>query len=314
MPRFSGLARRLIRCGAISAVTPIGRRAAGCQRYCSLQMTLHAPSVLDPGDASGLKGPDGSAVVHSLAGGEAAHVPMNKPIADLRGIRKVYYKPDGSILVEALRGIDITIPRGQYVAIMGASGSGKSTLMNVLGCLDKPTTGEYFLDGVDCAKMSDEEISSFRGRKIGFVFQAFNLISELTIVDNVAVPLLYQGISPSQRRARAIEALTLMGLGDRLTHRPKELSGGQQQRTAIARALVTKPVVLLADEPTGNLDSATGEAILQVIENLHKEGMTILMVTHDDRISKRCERVVRLKDGVVEKDYLVTERLSSYAH
>ncbi len=226
-------------------------------------------------------------------------------IADLRAIRKVYYKPDGSILVEALRGIDIAIPRGQYVAIMGASGSGKSTLMNVLGCLDKPSAGEYFLDGIDCAKMTDEEVSHFRGRKIGFVFQAFNLISELTIVDNVSVPLLYQGISPGERRARAVESLTMMGLGDRLTHRPKELSGGQQQRTAIARALVTKPVVLLADEPTGNLDSTTGEAILQVIENLHKQGMTILMVTHDDRISKRCQRVVRLKDGVVEKDYLV---------
>jgi len=230
------------------------------------------------------------------------------PIADLRGIRKVYYKPDGDVLVEALRGIDLVIPRGQYVAIMGASGSGKSTLMNVLGCLDKPTTGEYHLDGVDCAKMTDEAVSMFRGKKIGFVFQAFNLISELTIVDNVAVPLLYQGVPPSIRRARAIESLKLVGLGDRLGHRPKELSGGQQQRAAIARALVNDPVVLLADEPTGNLDSATGEAILQVIEGLHQHGMTILMVTHDDRISKRCQRVVRLRDGVIETDMLVSHR------
>jgi putative ABC transport system ATP-binding protein len=204
--------------------------------------------------------------------------------------------------VEALRGIDLVVPRGQYVAIMGASGSGKSTLMNVLGCLDRPTTGQYFLDGEDAATLEDEELSRFRGRKIGFVFQAFNLISELTVVENVAVPLFYQSVSPGERRRRAIECLEQVGLGDRLEHRPRELSGGQQQRAAIARALVTRPVVLLADEPTGNLDSATGEAILHAIEELHKQGMTVLMVTHDERISQRCERVVRLKDGLVEWD------------
>jgi putative ABC transport system ATP-binding protein len=226
-------------------------------------------------------------------------------IVDIRELRKVYYKPDGSVLVEALRGVDVAIMKGQYAAIMGASGSGKSTLMNVLGCLDRPTSGAYYLDGENCAEMSDEQISLFRSRKIGFVFQAFNLISELTIEENVAVPLFYQGVSKSERLRRATESLDLVGLGNRLGHRPRELSGGQQQRAAIARALVTRPVMLLADEPTGNLDSSTGEAILQVIDTLHQQGMTIIMVTHDDRIATRCQRVVRLKDGVVEYDRVV---------
>ena len=228
------------------------------------------------------------------------------PIAELRGVKKTYYKPDGSILVEAVgrgeQGVDLSVPRGQYLAIMGASGSGKSTLMNILGCLDKPTAGQYLLDGEDCAQMGDEELSRFRGQKIGFVFQAFNLIPELTIEENVAVPLFYQHVPPQERRERAIECLKLVGLGERLGHRPRQLSGGQQQRAAIARALVTRPVVLMADEPTGNLDSTTGEAILQVIQKLHEEGMTIIMVTHDDRISQRCQRVFRLKDGLVESD------------
>jgi len=233
-------------------------------------------------------------------------------IAELLGVTKTYYKPDGSVLVEAVgrngKGVDLVVPRGQYVAIMGASGSGKSTLMNMLGCLDRPTTGKYLLDGEDVSVMADERLSGYRGRKIGFVFQAFNLIPELTVVENVEVPLLYQKVSRSERRQRAIDKLTLVGLGDRLGHRPRELSGGQQQRTAIARALVTDPVVLMADEPTGNLDSSTGEAILAVIEDLHDRGMTIIMVTHDDRISQRCERIFRLKDGMVESDRFVRVR------
>ncbi|MFM9958195.1 MAG: ABC transporter ATP-binding protein [Phycisphaerales bacterium] len=223
---------------------------------------------------------------------------------ELRAVRKVYYKPDGSVLVEALKGVDIVVPRGQYTAIMGPSGSGKSTLMNLLGCLDQPTSGAYLLDGQDVAQMTDEELSDYRGRKIGFVFQAFNLISQLKIEDNVEVPLFYQGVPKSERQKRAREALAMVGLGDRVGHRPSELSGGQQQRAAIARALVTRPVVLMADEPTGNLDSATGEAILKVFEDLHATGMTILMVTHDDRIAHRCQRVVRLRDGLVESDVL----------
>ncbi len=251
-------------------------------------------------------------IASSSAGGSAAGVLRGagdqRWIAELRGVRKTYYKPDGSVLVEAVgrgeQGVDLRVPVGQYLAIMGASGSGKSTLMNILGCLDKPTAGMYLLDGEDCAQMSDEGLSRYRGHKIGFVFQAFNLIPELTIEQNVAVPLFYQGIGAAERLDRAVECLKLVGLGERLGHRPRELSGGQQQRAAIARALVTRPVVLMADEPTGNLDSATGEAILKVIQDLHGEGMTIVMVTHDDRISQRCQRVVRLSDGLIESDRL----------
>lgn len=224
------------------------------------------------------------------------------PIAQLRALKKIYYKPDGSIMVEALRGIDVTIRRAEYVAIMGASGSGKSTLMNILGCLDRPTHGEYLLDGKGITTMGDEELSIYRGRKIGFVFQAFNLIPQLTVEANVEVPLFYQGVPPKERRKQAIAALELVALADRLGHRPRELSGGQQQRVAIARALVTRPAILMADEPTGNLDSKTGQAILKTFEDLHKIGMTIIMVTHDDSIAKRCKRIVRLADGLVCED------------
>ncbi|MFO0963468.1 MAG: ABC transporter ATP-binding protein [Phycisphaerales bacterium] len=224
------------------------------------------------------------------------------PAAELRGVRKIYYKPDGSVLVEALRGVDLLVPRGQYLAVMGASGSGKSTLMNMLGCLDRPTRGHYLLDGQDVSQMDDETLSRVRGRKIGFIFQSFNLIPELTIVENVEVPLFYQGIPPHERRERAVAKLGLVGLAERLGHRPAELSGGQQQRVAIARALVTEPSILMADEPTGNLDSATGETILEIIDGLHDAGLTIIIVTHDDRIADRCERVFRLRDGLVESD------------
>ncbi len=233
---------------------------------------------------------------------DSAGAPAIQAAAELRGVRKIYYKPDGGILVEALRGVDLLIPRGQYLAVMGASGSGKSTLMNMLGCLDRPTMGHYFLDGDDVSRMDDETLSRVRGRKIGFIFQSFNLIPELTIVENVEVPLFYQGVPAAERRARAIDKLGLVGLADRLGHRPAELSGGQQQRVAIARALVSDPSILMADEPTGNLDSATGETILEVIDGLHDAGLTIIIVTHDERIADRCERVFRLRDGLVESD------------
>ncbi len=222
--------------------------------------------------------------------------------AELTGIRKAYLRPDGSILVEALRGIDLRIESGEYVAIMGASGSGKSTLMNILGCLDRPTAGGYRLDGEEVADLDDHHLSRIRGRRIGFVFQAFNLIPELTVVENVEVPLFYQDIHRSIRRERALAMLDRVGLSDRTSHRPGELSGGQQQRVAIARALVTSPAVLMADEPTGNLDSSTGFAILGLIDELHASGLTIIMVTHDERIAARCERVVRLRDGLIERD------------
>jgi putative ABC transport system ATP-binding protein len=232
-----------------------------------------------------------------------ASQPATRPhTAVLRGISKHYYKPDGTILVEALKSIDLDIPAGQFCAIMGSSGSGKSTLMNVLGCLDRPTAGSYLLEGLDVATLDDTALSRARGRRIGFVFQAFNLISELTIVENVEVPLFYQGLPRAERLRKAVERLELVGLADRLGHRPSELSGGQQQRVAIARSLVTDPAILMADEPTGNLDSRTGNAILDLFDQLHAEGLTIIMVTHDDSVAERCERVVRLADGEIESD------------
>lgn len=229
---------------------------------------------------------------------------VQPPVCELREIRKVYYKPDGEVLVEALAGVDLIIPRGQYVAVMGPSGSGKSTLMNILGCLDQPTSGEYLLDGKDVSHMEDEELSRYRGQKIGFVFQAFNLISQLKVEENVEVPLFYQGVERTERHARSHAALEAVGLADRIGHRPYELSGGQQQRAAIARALVSRPVVLMADEPTGNLDSATGRSVLKLFEDLHHEGMTIIVVTHDESIADCCERVVCFRDGVIESDVL----------
>jgi len=238
-------------------------------------------------------------------GSHKASLPdAGQAIAELRGLSKTYYKPDGSIMVEALRSVDMAIPRGQYLAIMGASGSGKSTLMNVLGCLDRPTGGKYLVAGRDVGGMDDEELSVFRGQTIGFVFQAFNLIPQLTVEGNVEVPLFYQQIHKAERRRRALAALDTVGLADRTTHRPSELSGGQQQRVAIARALVTEPLILMADEPTGNLDTATGDAVLATFERLHAKGMTIIMVTHDDEIAKRCQRIVRLRDGLIESDTL----------
>ncbi len=223
-------------------------------------------------------------------------------VAGLRGIRKTYYKPDGTVLVDALDGVDLQIHAGEYIAVMGASGSGKSTLMNILGCLDRATAGSYMLDGRDVSTMDDDELSQIRGEKIGFVFQAFNLISELTAIENVEVPLFYRGVPRPERYRRAMRCVEQVGLADRASHRPSELSGGQQQRVAIARALVNDPAVIMADEPTGNLDSKTGAAILGLLSDLHDQGMTIIVVTHDDRIADRCQRIVRLADGLIDSD------------
>ncbi len=223
-------------------------------------------------------------------------------VAGLRNIRKTYYKPDGSVLVDALDGIDLQIHAGEYIAVMGASGSGKSTLMNILGCLDRATAGSYLLDGRDVSTMDDDELSQVRREKIGFVFQAFNLISELNTIENVEVPLFYQGVPRAERHKRAMRCVEQVGLADRASHRPMELSGGQQQRVAIARALVNDPAVIMADEPTGNLDSKTGAAILGLLKEFHEQGMTIIVVTHDDRIADQCQRIIRLTDGLIDSD------------
>ncbi len=227
---------------------------------------------------------------------------MPEVVAAVENVEKIYRKHHSAPEVRALDGVSLDIPTNQYVAIMGPSGSGKSTLMNILGCLDRPTAGRYFLDGTDVAQMEDEALSKVRGRKLGFVFQTFNLIPQLTVEQNVEVPLFYQAVPKAARTERSRAALDRVGLGDRLAHRPAELSGGQMQRVAIARALVTQPALLLADEPTGNLDSKTGDTILALFDELHGEGLTIIMVTHDDSVAERCERVIRLKDGKIDRD------------
>jgi len=229
---------------------------------------------------------------------------MADAMIQLRNVHREYHRPDGSVAVAALRGIDLDIERGRYLGIMGQSGSGKSTLMNLLGCLDRPTRGRYLLEGEDVSEHDDEKLSGIRGRRIGFIFQSFHLIPELTVVENVEVPLFYQGVHRLKRHARARAVLDRVGLSDRLDHRPSQLSGGQQQRVAIARALVGDPSLLLADEPTGNLDTATGESILNLLDALHGEGRTIVMVTHDESMAERCERIVTLRDGLIESDVM----------
>lgn len=218
----------------------------------------------------------------------------------VRHLVKHYYL--GSEVVQALRGISFDVDEGEYVAIMGPSGSGKSTLLNLLGCLDRPTSGTILLGGQDVSRLSDDELSEIRAKKIGFIFQSYNLIPQLTVLENIEVPLFYQGrISPAARR-RCRELAEMVGLKDRLRHRPTQLSGGQQQRVAIARSLVNDPVYILADEPTGNLDSATAEEILELLENLNRMGKTVIMVTHEPDVAARCRRIIRLRDGRIESD------------
>jgi len=208
----------------------------------------------------------------------------------------------GAETVRALNGVDLTIHANEYVAIMGPSGSGKSTLMNLIGCLDSPTSGDYILNGNHVAGMDDDELARVRNREIGFVFQTFNLLPRSTALENVELPLVYGGVGARERRERAVAALKAVELGDRLDHRPNELSGGQRQRVAIARALVTRPSIILADEPTGNLDSRTSEEIMALFERLHAEGQTVIMVTHEPDIAAHADRVVTLRDGVISSD------------
>lgn len=212
--------------------------------------------------------------------------------------------------VRALRGVSFDVPQGDYVAIMGPSGSGKSTLLNLLGCLDRPTHGNFFLGDDDVAKMSDDDLSEIRATRLGMVFQSYNLIQQLTVVENIEVPLTYQRFGSSgSRRQRCRELAALVGLGDRLGHRPMQLSGGQQQRVAIARSLVNDPYFILADEATGNLDSVTTEEILQLFERLNDQGRTIIMVTHEDDVAQHAKRVIRLRDGLVQSDEINTDRI-----
>ena len=228
------------------------------------------------------------------------HPPSAAPVIEIIGMTRHFVL--GDEVVEALRGIDLTIRKGEYVAIVGPSGSGKSTLMNLLGCLDTPTSGRYLLDGEEVQALDDDALAENRNRKIGFVFQSFNLLARASAVDNVALPLLYAGASRAARRQAATAALQRVGLGDRLLHRPEQLSGGQRQRVAIARALVNQPAVLLADEPTGNLDQRTGAEIIALFERLHHEGVTVILVTHDHSLAERTDRQIVIVDGRIARD------------
>jgi len=227
-------------------------------------------------------------------------------IIDIEHIAKNYQV--GSEEVHALRDVSLRIDKNEYVAIMGPSGSGKSTLMNMLGCLDTPTSGKYLFKSENVSQMSDNDLANIRNREIGFVFQTFNLLPRSNALHNVELPLIYAGLSYSERKEKAAQALTDVGLGDRMHHKPNELSGGQRQRVAIARALVTNPAIILADEPTGNLDSKTGEEIMQLFHEIHSKGNTIILVTHEEYIAEHALRIVRLKDGLIENDEVVPNR------
>ena len=212
------------------------------------------------------------------------------------------YDLGGEVEVRALRGVDLAVYPGSYVAIMGPSGSGKSTMLNLIGCLDRPTYGRYFLGGTDVSRMPDDELSEARGHRIGFIFQSYNLIAQLSVMENIQVPLLYQGKDLRDYEDHCLKLAKTVGLGDRLHHRPNQLSGGQQQRVAIARSLVNDPLLILADEPTGNLDSRTGMEVLELIDTLNAEGKTIVLVTHDERIATRAHRVIHMRDGMIDRE------------
>lgn len=222
------------------------------------------------------------------------------PIINIQNITKHYLL--GEVLIKALNGVSLQIQRNEYVALMGPSGSGKSTLMNILGCLDTPTGGSYSLNGIEVAQMTSDELATVRNKEIGFVFQTFNLLPRLSAWENVAMPLVYAGIGRAKRHNMAIEMLAAVGLSDRSDHRPNELSGGQRQRVAIARALINNPSIILADEPTGNLDSKTSEEIMQILDRIHRQGNTVIMVTHEEEIAHYAQRIIRLRDGVIESD------------
>ncbi|MVO10921.1 ATP-binding cassette domain-containing protein [Flavobacterium sp. TP390] len=227
---------------------------------------------------------------------------MAQPIIEIKGITRDF--PLGDETIHVLKGIDLTINKGEYVALMGPSGSGKSTLMNLLGCLDTPTSGSYVLNGKLVSQMHDDELAEIRNKEIGFVFQTFNLMPRTTALDNVALPMVYAGFSKSERNERATEVLTQVGLADRMDHKPNQLSGGQRQRVAVGRALVNKPAIILADEPTGNLDSKTSVEIMNLFNEIHAKGNTVILVTHEEDIAAYAHRIIRLRDGLIESDNL----------
>ena len=223
---------------------------------------------------------------------------------EVKKVKKIYQM--GKVKVEALRGVSFYIDKGEFVAIMGPSGSGKSTLMHIIGCLDQPTEGNFIIGGKDVSKLNDDRLAEIRNKRIGFVFQQFNLLSRTSILHNVEIPLIYAGVKAKQRRELAKQALESVGLADRVKHKPNEISGGEKQRAAIARALVNKPLIILADEPTGNLDTKTGEEIIKIFYKLHQQGNTIIMVTHEAEIARHARRIIHLRDGLIEKEELKT--------
>lgn len=223
-------------------------------------------------------------------------------LVEVKNICKIYNPGENE--VRALDNVSLSIDKGEYVAIIGQSGSGKSTLMNMLGCLDVPTSGSYYLNGSNVSELSDDELSDIRNLEIGFIFQGFNLIPNLTAIENVELPLIYRGVGKKERHRLAVESLEMVGLSHRMDHKPAEMSGGQQQRVAIARAIAAKPPVILADEPTGNLDSSSSKEIIKILKNLHKDGRTVILITHDNDIANQAKRVIRIIDGKIESDYL----------
>ena len=242
--------------------------------------------------------------------GTSPHSP--RPVIWLHNVVKTYLLGDTE--VHALRGVSLEVDRGDFVAIMGASGSGKSTLMNIMGCLDVPTRGHFWLDGVDVRTLDDDDLAEIRNRKLGFVFQSFNLLPRMSAMANVELPLVYAGVRQSERRARAARALQAVGLGERMEHYPSELSGGQQQRAAVARAIVTNPALILADEPTGNLDTESSLDVMSVFASLHAQGRTVVVITHEDDIAGYTERVIKLRDGRIVNDYRQDSSSAREAH